>query len=251
MKSRSSDIILCQKDKLAVCGTAGTLGAAPWEDPEFEVWAVAQCLTYPAFKRADLLFELHDRSYWDDKGVLKRLNAWEGPLYMQQHYREVPRSIRFPIEVLQGYRRYHTTSITYMLAWALHSFLTVGKPVHVALFGIFMEAREEYTEQRPACEYWLGRMEGAGIDISIIGGAILGNRGLYAYENYDPLCFKLRTRIDGLKKGEQVRAEQRDEAEGLRREQIGAIKELEQWLRSAQRGELLRTSSTGVKPAGT
>ena len=245
--TKKTEVILCQKDKLAILGTAPTMSATPWEDKDFEIWAVAQCTTYPAFKRGDLLFELHEKSYWNDKNVIKRLNQWDGSLYMQQHYPQIPRSIHFPMELILPYRRYHTTSITYMLAWAYYSYLKVKKPLHVALFGVHMEAREEYTEQRPACEYWLGRMEGAGIDISIIGGAILGQSGLYGYENYDPLCFKLRERINSLANGEKVRARERDEAEGRRREQIGAIKELEVWLRAAQRGELLKSKIESVQ----
>jgi hypothetical protein len=29
---------LCDKDKLAILGTADTMAAAPWTDPEFEIW---------------------------------------------------------------------------------------------------------------------------------------------------------------------------------------------------------------------
>lgn len=239
-------LVLCDKEKLAILGTADSLGAAPWEDPEFEIWGVAQVVTFPVFKRADLLFEMHDGGYWKDKSVLDRLNKWPGPTYMQDHYSEIPLSVRYPIEEILKYRRYHTTSITYMLALAYHSFLTVGKPKHMAMFGVHMEHREEYTTQRPCCEYWIGRMEGAGMDIFMAGGAILRSDGLYGYEGYNPLCVKFRQRIDGLTNGAQVREEERDEAEGKRREQVGAIKECEYWLRLAQTGEL-NDKSTGER----
>lgn len=231
-------IALCDKDKLAICGTADTLTATPWDDPEFEIWGVAQITTFPPFRRADLLFELHERSYWGDKNVTDRLNKWQGPLYMQDHYEEVPRSVKFPLDLILQYRRYHTTTLTYMMALAYHSFITTGKPMHLAMFGVHMEHREEYTEQRPCCEYWLGRMEGAGMDIFLAGGAILRSKGLYGYEGYSPLCFKFRQRLEGLSNGANVREEERDEAEGKRREQVGAMKECEYWLRLAQTGEL-------------
>jgi hypothetical protein len=79
---------------------------------------------------------------------------------MHDHYDAIPRSIKFPLEDVLMYRRYQTTTITYMLAWAYHSFLKIGKPLHVFLAGVHMEHREEYTVQRPCCEYWLGRMRG-------------------------------------------------------------------------------------------
>jgi hypothetical protein len=233
-----SDIILCKQDKLSILGTADTLGAAPWEDKEFEIWGVAQALTYPTFKRAELLFEMHTADYWDDKGVLERLNKWPGPIYMQDHYDKVPNSIKFPLDDVLPYRRYHTTSITYMLALAYHSFLKVQKPKHVALFGVHMEHREEYSEQRPCCEYWLGRMEGAGIDIYIAGGAILRSEGLYAYEGYNAICGKLRKRIEGLTNGLHAREVEEHTAELKKYEQSGAVKEAEYWLRLAQTGGL-------------
>jgi len=229
---------LCDKDKLAILGTADTMAAAPWTDPEFEIWGVAQVVTFPAFRRADLLFELHDKSYWGDKNVMERLNRWQGPLYMHDHYDAIPRSIKFPLEDVLMYRRYQTTTITYMLAWAYHSFLKIGKPLHVFLAGVHMEHREEYTVQRPCCEYWLGRMEGAGMDIFLAGGALLRSQGLYGYEGYNPLCMKFRQRLEGLSNGAGVREQERDEAEGKRREQLGAMKEVEYWLRLAQTGEL-------------
>uniref|UniRef100_A0A6M3KXI4 Uncharacterized protein n=1 Tax=viral metagenome TaxID=1070528 RepID=A0A6M3KXI4_9ZZZZ len=232
------DVIVCQKDKLAIIGTAETLPQAPYEDPEFEVWAVAQCTTYPGFKRGDLLFELHPPDYWKDPNVLTRINAWPGKTVMQEKYPEVPGSLRYPKEAILQYRRYHTTSITYMLALAYHSYKTTGKPAHVAMFGVHMESREEYSEQRPCCEYWLARMEEAGMDIFLAGGAILRAPWLYGYENYDAICYKLRQRIEGLTAGMNIRAEEQHAAELKKHEQKGAVTEAEYWLREAQTGAL-------------
>jgi hypothetical protein len=237
-KATSGEPLLCRKDKLAILGTADTLMATPWEDPEFEIWAVAQCVTFPVFKRADVLFEMHTEGYWRDKNVLKLLKEHKQPLYMQEHYPEIPHSIAYPLDDVLRYRRYHTTSITYMLALAYHSFMLTKLPLHVALFGVHMEHREEYTTQRPCCEYWLGRMEGAGMDIFIAGGAILRSDGLYGYEGYNSLCAKFRMRMEGLANGRNVRAEEMRAAELKMHEQEGAIKENEYWLRLAQTGQL-------------
>ena len=229
---------LCEKEKLAILGTADSMPATPFSDPDFEIWAVAQCVTFPVFKRGDVLFEMHNEAYWREPPVIKRLKEQTLPLYMQDHYRELPQSLKFPLDLVLPYRRYHTTSITYMLALAYHSFVTTGNPKHVALFGVHMEAREEYTTQRPCCEYWLGRMEGAGIDIFIAGGAILRSDGLYAYEGYDPMCVKFRLRIEGLRNGLGVRNEEQEKAALAVAKQEGAILEMEHWLREAQTGAL-------------
>lgn len=238
-KSKASEIILCKKPNLAIVGTAETMPMTPFDDPGFEIWAVSVCATYPAFKRADLYFELHNKSYWGTPDIIERLNKFEGPTYMLEHYKEVPRSVKFPLDVVLNYRRYHTTSITYMLALAYHSFLTTGFPKHVAIFGIHMAAREEYTEQRPCCEYWLGRMEAAGIDIFMApGGSVLSSNGLYGYEGYHPAIPLIRDRLNSLQAGvQQCHAELKKWEIQLAKNE-GAISEAEYWMRQFQLGNI-------------
>ena len=232
--------IYCSKDQLAILGTAPTLQAAPWEDNEFEIWGVAQCATFPVFKRAEILFELHTKDYWGDTNVTQRLNQWDKRLVMHEHFEEIPRSEKYPVEtILNTYRPYHRTSITFMLALAYHSFKLTGKPWHVSLFGVHMEdVHEEYAEQRPCCEYWLGRMEDAGMDIFIAAGAILEAPFIYGYEKYNPLVWKMRQRYDGLANGVQALQQQHQDAAYAVHKQLGAQAECEYWLRQAQRGEL-------------
>ena len=238
-KSKNNEIILCKKEKLAIVGTAETMPMTPFDDPEFEIWAVSVCATYPAFKRADLYFELHNKSYWGTPEIIERLKRFEGPTYMLEHYKEVPRSVRFPLDLVLKYRRYHTTSITYMLALAYHSFITTGNPKHVAVFGIHMAAREEYTEQRPCCEYWLGRMEAAGIDVFMApGGSVLSSNGLYGYEGYHPAIPLIRDRLNSLQAGiGQCQAELKKWEIQLAKNE-GAISEGEYWMRQFQLGNI-------------
>ena len=125
-----------------------------------------------------------------------------------------------------------------MLALAYHSYLMTEKPKHVALFGIIMHADEEYSEQRPCCEYWLGRMEDAGIDIMINpGSAILGAPGLYGYENYTPFAYDIRQRITGLTNGlDKAKAEfEKWKLQVAKNE--GGLAENEYWLQRIQKGE--------------
>jgi len=227
-----------RKEKLAILGTASSMQMAPWTDQDFEIWAVAQCVTYGMFKRADLLFEIHNESYWRDENVTLRLRKTEMPIYMMDKYPEVPNSIRFPIELLTTYRKYHMTSITYMLALAYHSFIETGNPKHVALFGVHMESSEEYTDQRPCCEYWIGRMEGAGMDIFVPPvGAVLKAPYLYAYEGYNPAIPKLRMRLNGLRAGLAHREKELRTVQDNYFKQNGAIQECAYWLRAFQKGE--------------
>lgn len=239
-KRKPKEIYLCKKDLLAIIGTADpTRQAAPYEDPNFEIWGVAVASTYPDVKRLDVQFEMHTDEYWKrDKNVTDRLKKTEVPLYMHDHYKEIPTSMRFPIEIVLKYRKYFTSSIGYMLALAYHSFVMTGNPKHVALFGIHMQAEEEYGEQRPCCEYWLGRMEGAGMDIEVApGGSLLISMGLYGYENYHPVCYDMRQRIMGLTNGIKQTDSEIKKWELQRAKNEGAIHEAEEWLHKFQRGE--------------
>ena len=229
----------CKKDFLAVLGTANSMTQAPFNDDKFEIWGVSPVVTYEACKRVDVLFELHKKGYWDREDIRKRLQSVDKPLYMHEKYEQFPASLRYPVEDVVQYSKYHTTSISFMLALAYHSFKTTGKPYHVALYGVHMDHDEEYDKQRPCVEYWVGMMEGAGIDVSIApGGSLLATHGLYGYENYNPICYDLKARIKGLQAGAQHCEAQRNEAEGNRHQQIGAVKEAQYWLERFQKGDV-------------
>lgn len=232
--------IYCQKPKVSVLGTAPTMPETPWNDPDMEIWAVAQCSTFPTFVRADLLFELHTDDYWSqDEGIKKRIQAWPGTTVMQQHYKYIPRSVKYPIETILEYKRYHKTSLTYMIALAYHSFKITGKPEHLSLYGVHMEDQgEEYAEQRPCCEYWIGRCEDAGMEVFIAGGAVLQAPFLYGYEAYSPYVLQFRQRYDGLTAGSLEADKEVEKAEWQKQRQVGAMAEAEFWLRKAQRGEM-------------
>jgi hypothetical protein len=229
---------LCQKDMLAILGAADpSRRAAPYEDSNFEIWCPSIMLTFPDFKRADCFFELHTEGYFDREDIIKRLQKIKQPLYMQQVYEEFPTSIRYPIEIIKQYRQYHTNSISYMLALAFHSFVTTGKPRHLALFGIVMSCEEEYGEQRPCCEYWLGRLEGAGVDIEISpDSAILASPGLYGYQTYNPILLDLRQRIDGLQVGMKQTNQELTTWTQQKYRQEGAIEESRFWLDKLTKG---------------
>jgi hypothetical protein len=230
----------CSKDLLCVLGTAGSLPQAPFNNEEYEIWGVSPVVTYEPCKRCDRLFEIHGEGYWKRKDILERLNRFDGPIYMQDRYKEVKNSKRLPIEKIQElpHGTYQTTGISYMLALAYLSYLEVGKPWHVALFGVHMEHREEYEEQRPCVEHWIGKLEGAGVDVTVApGGALLKTFGMYGYENYNPVCYDIKERIKGLQLGIEHYENLRNENEGLRHQQIGAAKEAEHWLRVFQKGE--------------
>ena len=233
--------LLCQKDNLALVATADpTRGMAPYDDDTFEIWGLAVTQTFPDVRRMDVVFEMHTAEYWErDPNVKARLVETTEPLYMLDRHDDIPMSMAYPMDTITGlYRPYHTSSLTYLLALAYHSYLTTGKPDMVELYGMHMVAKEEYQDQRPACEYWIGRMEGAGMTvIAPEGGVLLTGNGLYGKERYNPVCWDMAQRMVALKVGLN------DAAQAIRQKELqqarnwGAIKEVEHWKLKVQRGE--------------
>jgi len=231
---------LCKKDLLVVLGTADpSRSFAPFDDENYEIWGCQVCIVYPDVKRLDVLFEMHTKNYWNHTSVFPRLKEIKQPMYMQEKVKELPTSMRYPIEIIKQYREYVTSSIAYMLALAYHSFIMVERPKHVLLCGIKMFADEEYSEQRPCCEYWLGRMEGAGMDIEIApGSALLASPGLYGYENYHPLSYAVRDRIVGLEMGLNHAKNELEKWKLQVAKNEGGLSENQFWLRKMQKGEI-------------
>lgn len=233
----------CKKDKLAIVATADpTRGQAPYADDSYEIWGLAVTATYPDVKRMDVVFEMHNGSYWDkgDPNVKKRLVETKVPLVMLEKHDDIPMSVAYPMETITTlYRRYHTSSISYIMALAYHSFLTTGKPNHVELYGVHMVGQAEYQDQRPCCEYWAGVMEGAGMTMVMPdGGSLLSAPGLYGLENYNPVCWEMRQYLYGVQAGLADETRKLRAAELQKAKQEGAIYAVEHWLLKFQRGEL-------------
>lgn len=210
--------------KVAICGTAESLPMAPYDDRDWEIWSISCALTYPAFKRYDRLYEMHDRSYWSQSDVLKRIAEAKCEVWMQDAYPEVPMSKRYPLaEVSEGYHKNFTNSIVYMIAHAIYE-----KVGHIALFGVHMAADEEWGYQRPACEYWLGIAEANGIVVHVQAPtAILKCNYLYGYDKEWTMKRDLAQRKDALKQGEKQLEAQLEQIKQNYWQQQGAIKDVE------------------------
>lgn len=166
--------------KIAIVAKApSTRALAPFDDPSWEIWSLGD--NYTMCPRWDQWFELHDidryrnqRAYW---GWLTTDHG-DRPIWTEPQVADMPNSHRFPsAELLDMFAflrgdRYHTCSISWMLALAL-----AQRPAMIGLFGVEMECDElfdsEYAMQRPACEYWLGVLEGLGVQLVLPANCML------------------------------------------------------------------------------
>ena len=232
----------CNTDKLVILGTADpTRGMAPYTDKEYEIWAVAVAATYPDVKRIDALFELHTSGYWEqDQNVKKRLSETTIPIYMHKEIEGIPASVAYPLEEVCKYRKYFTSSIAYMLGLAFHAYKTDGKPKPVEMFGVNMSGAEEYEDQKPCCEYWLGRMEEAGMEVhpSDAGAILVAKNGLYGFENYNSLSWEIQQQVFGVMGGIKQCDAELEKWKLQKAKNEGALFAHDHWLRKTQRGEI-------------
>jgi hypothetical protein len=152
--------------KVAIVGLAEDCRhGIPWDDPEWELWGMPwDAEGWPRFHRT---FEIHDDA--DLKATYKPLAKYFerlkqcSRLYMDEAFPEVPNAVRYPFEaVAADVGDYWNSSIGYMLSLAIHE-----GAEEIAVYGIKMEARDEWGYQRPNCEYLIGFARGRGIKVHI------------------------------------------------------------------------------------
>lgn len=171
--------------KVAIVGGGPTRVRAPFDDPEWEIWAFSSRRWQPP--RIDRWFELHALTdlrqqlasrkrgrrtfpeYWQ---FLRTLRC---PVYMQRRHPAIPTSVRFPLQaVLRRFGRCFTSTASYLIA------LAIIEGAHaIGLWGVDPKASneangwEDYSRQRQAIEYLLGMARHRGIEVVLPEGASL------------------------------------------------------------------------------
>ena len=231
------------RKKVALVGfSPSSYHMAPFQNDEWEVWTLNEAYTLPAVSRADRWFEIHVRDEIDvtqrDPNHIKWLAAQRSmPIYMihgADVFTDVPMAVKFPIDdvVIDFKTDYITNTVSMMIALAVQEgFTTIG------IWGVdmaqpsFQGGPNEYGEQRPSCEYFIGFARGLGAERKRHGGEditvyvppqsdLLKSIGIYGY-NTDGTRFKtklrgrlaeLQSRINGLR--QQVNVLERNIAGG-------------------------------------
>jgi hypothetical protein len=155
--------------KVAIIGMSPSAALSPLTDPEWECW----CLAWDKSRspKAARVFEIHSREDWagyvstprQRTKYVEHLRLLECPIYMQQVEDDIPGTVPYPIdEVIAACGRdYFGSSIAYMLALAwLEGCDEVG------IWGVELSLAD-YHHQRPNLEYWIGRLEQAGVKVHV------------------------------------------------------------------------------------
>jgi len=204
-----------KQKKLAIVGFAGTRDQAPFNNPDYEIWTVNNLHKF--VPRQDRIFQVHQRWEWTpgygnpaEHGVitedhLEFLKTCGIPVYTVEKFKDIPTSIRFPIEEMTkefGVARtghenpdhkdgYWTNSISMMIALAIYEKFDV-----IEIYGVDMAVSTEYLEQRPSCEYYIGIAKGRGIDVRLPAECdLLKTRFIYGFETEKIDAWKKKVKL--------------------------------------------------------
>ncbi len=231
-----------KRKKVAILGFTETWKLAPFDDPEFEIWGLNEL--YQFIPRWDRWFEIHSRAAYeaDKKRIddhVGRLKQMTCPIYMQQHWEDIPNSVPYPLDAVSkafpnpagdSWRPYLTNSISYMIALAILE--NVGE-IHI--YGVDMSHDTEYGHQKPSCEYYVGVAQGRGIKVYVPPQAdLLKTVFLYGFEEEQAIGFdqKLHQRLAEYKgKLVQLQADTAQRNEAIQ-QYLGAIQDTEQILKN-------------------
>lgn len=243
------------RTKIALVGFASsTKDLAPYSDPEWAVVGMNQLNRH--IPRADAWFEIH-KDYLDAVVPGTDHEAWLSgcclPVFMTARRPQLPTSVCYPVDrLIEKFGiDYFTSTVAYMLAWAIDYIdqevqvrlrsapangllqsawdvtglvQSVYRQFTIGIFGIDLVVGEEYTEQRPCAEFWLGQALARDISVMIPPqSALLKQRYRYGYqmERED-----LVRDSDIAKRLDYLSSEHQKHAESLM-QLVGAVKELE------------------------
>ena len=227
-----------------------------FDDKDFEIWGLNQLyMVFPHLpKYATRWFQIHNKSdyeqavrdhshedwlanpsYVDPQTGKKHPLDHQLPVYMQTHIDKVPLSIPFPVAgIMRQLGDYFTNSISWMIALAICEGF---EAIHI--YGVDMAQDEEYAEQRPSCEYFIGFARGMGIKVFIPAQADLCKTlWLYPFEDHKPFKIKLEKRkIELRQRAGQLNAEEMAAHDG-RMQVLGALENMNyihrNWMCNAQ-----------------
>lgn len=178
--------------KIAIVGFTSSRDQAPWDDPTFEKWICNNLWKFVPEGKWDRVYDLHEHSnIIKDKEHAGYLATCPKPVVVFEPRPEWPTSVALPKdELIFKLGRYFTNSISWMIAHALFEGVT---ELHV--YGVDLAQGDEYANQRPSVEYFLGVAIGMGIRVFIPPQSDLLHAGtLYGVEDDSWIHARMATR---------------------------------------------------------
>ena len=208
--------------KLAIVGAEPqTRDNAPWDDSDYDIWAISNWAAAGWMKRCTAVVEVHKpelyRNHPKDPTYWTWLKNTRIPVYMQTVDDGVPASIEYPLrEVLSmlpiKVKGLSARPLNSSIAYAIGLAILQGYE-EIDLYGIEMASSSEYRSQQPIFSFWVGFAAGRDIDLNINCTDKLFIQPLYGYEetmNND----KIHSYISGMKEQQAELLKQSNMLEG-------------------------------------
>jgi hypothetical protein len=194
---RRFPVLKKKRSKVALVGFASTSRhLAPYDDDEWEIWALNESHGTPWLRRITRYFQIHQE--WDFmKGgnqTYKLHRHWlqqdhPFPIYMQKDFPQVPSCVKYPLDgisekylprVMRGeeVNRYFTSSYSFMMAMALFD----GRFDTIGTWGFEMGTDTEFRYQKGSTEFWMGLAAGLGKELYIPEKCQLLSGAIYGWE---------------------------------------------------------------------
>ncbi len=149
--------------------------------------------------KATAWFQLHPRNWVNPSGKqtgffgrpeahMDFLKAFDGELWLQEEMDELPNGKRYPLdEIVRAAGRTHFTStFAYQLGLMWYQHVVEKRPIEkLVVYGVNLTSMDEYVSQKPCVEYWLGRLEEAGVVVDIPRASALLKGRVYAMQDDD------------------------------------------------------------------
>jgi len=213
-----------------------------WTRKDCDIWLFNEAPSDEKYKKCDAVFQLHTEAIWkspknrsDEKHYAWLKSGKTPKVYMQEKYKDVPKSVKYPINDVvdltkniklasgKSFKNL-TSSPDLALALIAQMYKKGIKYDKVEIWGIELETESEYRYQRMGFGFWIGYLAALGVNLEIHNNIF--DSPIYGYEGDIALSSKdIQKRIDELSKslGGDYQAEAKkllDSIEGLIKKDI-------------------------------
>lgn len=192
--------------KIALVGTASSGGAAPYNDPSWEIWGVSARAPYVT--RANRWFELHrldgEPPEWAAswRAEMRRFTVDIPDVLMFWPEPVAPKVSLYPKErIVERFGSYFmTSSFAWMMALAIDEMVPrgqVAKPgqAEIGIWGVDMEYGTEYRQQRVGFRHFIDLADSLGVTVTrLVSGGLVWEPTPYPFWQDDALVNKLDLR---------------------------------------------------------